>query len=241
MKPGILKVTETKSSDIDAIGAVLNVSVSGENMVFGNAAYEKSIEVKKIVDSILKISNAIKINIVGVRIESETGWLNKSTKGSYQILLEVTELDTLNKVFTAMVGHKNIKLHGIEWKYNEDATKNNLITEAMIAAKIKAELMTNAIGLKIGGVISCSDSYDVPNTNISIQDNSDNVLSELSTRSRRSVHNVNLGTEIRGRKKIAAVATVEFYVINEIAQQGDAPEPATIADSASQPSIPPAR
>ncbi len=45
MKPGILKVTETKSKDIEAIGAVLNVSVIGENLVFGNAAFEKSIEV----------------------------------------------------------------------------------------------------------------------------------------------------------------------------------------------------
>ena len=225
MKPGILKVTETKSKDIEAIGAVLNVSVIGENLVFGNAAFEKSIEVKKLVDSIIKISNTIKVSIVGVRIESETGWLLKSTKGSYQIIIDVTELDTLNKVFTAMVGLNNIKLYGIEWKYDEEAVKIQLITDAMICAKKKADSMINAIGLKIGGVISCSDSYEVPNTNISIHDYSDNCLSEQVVRSRRVVQNVNLGTEIRGRKRITAVASVEFYVNNEIAQQGDAPEP----------------
>ncbi len=221
MKPGIVKVTETKTSDIEAVGAVLEVSVSGENVIFGNAAYEKSVEVKKLVDSIMTISNTIKITIVGIRIESESGWLHKSTKGSYQVSIEVTELDILNKVFTAMVGQNNMKLDGIEWKFNEDAIKIKLITEAMIAAKNRAESMINAIGFKIGGVISCSDSYDVPRTNTSIHEWGEFRRSESSIPAKLRAQNVNLGTEIRGRKEIAAVATLEFYIINEIAQQGN--------------------
>lgn len=184
----------------------------------------------QLVDSILKISNAIKISVVGVRIESETGWFLKTTKGSYQIIIDVNELENINMVFTAMVGLNNIKLNGIEWKYNEDLVKIELIKEAIICAKMKADTMINAIGLKIGGVVSgvvsCSDSYGVPNTNISIHDFSERNLSGEVLRSRSAIQSVNLGTEILGRKKITAVTTVEFYVINNVAQQGDAPEPA---------------
>ena len=46
MNHGIIKVTEKQSAEIEAYGAKLYIYIHGENLVYGNAALEKSVEVK---------------------------------------------------------------------------------------------------------------------------------------------------------------------------------------------------
>ena len=170
---------------------------------------------KVAVEKIRSISSEISISIQGIHIATESGWFTKSSKGGYSIQVVLNDIGLFGQVLAIIVELKNVNLHGIEWLYNEDEAKLELISKAMIAAKKKAEVMINAVGYTISGIQSCSDSYEIPSSNIFFH-SPINQEQDLAMRSRRATNTVDLGTEIRGRKEITAIASIEFIVRSPI-------------------------
>ena len=57
----------------------------------------------------------------------------------------------------------------MNWIYDEEPVKLQLIQDAMVKAKEKAEEMVSSVGYKIAGIRTCSDSYEIPNQNITVR------------------------------------------------------------------------
>ena len=82
MKNGVLNVSEQASAFIDANGIKLNLTVQGENLIFGNAALDKNQNVKALVQTIKEIDPSAIISLDNIKIQSETGWFTQISKGS---------------------------------------------------------------------------------------------------------------------------------------------------------------
>jgi Protein of unknown function (DUF541) len=213
MNNGILKVSEESRKTIDAVSVRLHITIQGENFVFGNAAIEKCQDVKLAVTKIVALDGNSTITIDGVTIKSETGWFTKGSKGDYRITVKLGEMGKVNDVLGAIMELKNASMDSLEWEYDEYTAKVLLIEESVKRCKHKAEVMATALEKTIVGIKTCSDSYEVPDDNI--QTNIRNKYPSLDVRARRSVAVPgDFGTEVKGKKEISAVATIEFYLSN---------------------------
>lgn len=213
MNNGILRVTEESKIDIDATGVKLHITIQGENFIFGNAAIEKCLDVKMAVSKITAVDKGASISVDGVAIRSETGWFAKGSKGAYRLTVRLGEMVAINEVLASIMELKNASMNSLEWEYDEFTAKVSLIEEAVTRCRKKAEAMALALGKTIVGTKTCSDSYIVPD-----DDNHYGIAAEGSAiktfRLRASMDTADFGTEVRGKKQITAVATVEFYLSN---------------------------
>jgi hypothetical protein len=71
--------------------------------------------------------------------------------------------------------------------------------------------MAATLGKNIVGIKTCADSYTVPDNDIQTQMRGGQ-LDYLSSETRVRRAAGDFGTEVKGKKEISAVATVEFYL-----------------------------
>jgi hypothetical protein len=216
MNNGILKVSEESKKTIEAIGVRLRITIQGESFVFGNAAIEKCHEVKLAVGKIIAIDAEASIAVDGVTIQSETGWFTKASKGNYRVMVALSDMSKVNDVLGAIMELNNVSMDSLEWDYDDYAAKVLLIEESVRRCKNKAEVMAATLGKTIVGIKTCADSYTVPDNDIQTQMHGGQ-LDYLSpeTRVRRSIAaSGDFGSEVKGKKEISAVATIEFYLSN---------------------------
>jgi len=220
MEQGILKVTERELSEVEAHTVKIGITVEGENFLYGNAAFDKCEEVKETVEKLKELEPEISIYVKSVYVKSESGWFSKSSKGIYRLEVIPTDLSKINEILGIILDMKNVNMNSLEWVFNDDEIKIELIKKAMIKAKAKAEAMTDVVGYKIVGIRSCSDSYEIPNVNVTLRSSSDEFHDEMRvlkrTRSRASAKpTADIGTEMKGKKEITAIASVEFIIDQE--------------------------
>ena len=160
-KIGILKISETAEQFINAVSAKLHLEISGENFVYGSAALEKSAEVKNLVEDLRQVGIGVEnIFVKDVQVQTETGFFNTSSKGTYKIVVRVEDLELMPNALGAIARQKNCRLGFTEWIFDEDEARVELAREAMIKAKRKADAMAEAVGYKIVGIRTCSDVYN---------------------------------------------------------------------------------
>lgn len=214
MNNGILKVSEESKKTIEAIGVRLRITIQGESFVFGNAAIEKCHEVKLAVAKIVALDAEASITVDGVTIQSETGWFTKVSKGNYRIMIALSDMRKVNDVLGAIMELKNVSMDSLEWEYDDYTAKVLLIEESVKRCKNKAEVMAATLGKSIVGIKTCSDSYKVPDNDIQTQLGGEHLdFLSSDTRMRRAVAGAgDFGTEVKGKKDISAVATIEFYL-----------------------------
>lgn len=213
MNYGILKVSEEVKKTFDATGTKLHISIAGENFIFGNAAIEKSNDVKIAVGKLQTIDKNLIISVDSVVIKSETGWFTKGSKGVYRLTVTLSDLSKLNDILGAVMELKNVDMESLEWIYDEYQAKITLIEEAVKRCKAKAELMASVLGEAIVGIRALSDSYDVPIDYKLFQ--SMQVPAPARDRSFKKAEALgDFGTEVRGKIEISAIATVEFFLAN---------------------------
>ena len=132
MEPGILRISETSEKEITASSAKLHLSIAGENFVFGNAALEKSREVKRLVDD-LKTAD-IKdehLFVSSVNIQTESGFFAKSSKATYKLCVDIHDLALLSQVWGVVSNQKQVEMERLEWDYDEDTARLELSRETM--------------------------------------------------------------------------------------------------------------
>ena len=161
-KPDTIKVSAFHKEEIFASHANLYVTVKGSSLVSGNEAMKKAREVSQLVDALTRFGlSPDAIHLQGVRLESASGTLLKSSSAVYHLKVRTEKLDQLPGLLDILAEQKNASLDRIEWKYPEDEARERGLDAAIAKGKAKAEKVAAAMGVKLLGVYEfMENTYD---------------------------------------------------------------------------------
>ena len=152
-KPDTIKVSAFHKEEIFASHANLYVTVKGSSLVSGNEAMKKAREVSQLVEALTRFGlSPDAIHLQGVRIETASGTLLKSSSAIYHLKVKTEKLDQLAGLLDVLAEQKNASLDRIEWKYPEDEARDRGLESAIAKGKAKAEKVAAAMGVKLLGV-----------------------------------------------------------------------------------------
>ncbi len=161
-KPDTIKVSAFHKEEIFASHANLYVTVKGSSLVSGNEAMKKAREVSQLVEALTDFGlSPDAIHLQGVRLESASGALLKSSSAVYHRKVRTEKLDQLPGLLDILAEQKNASLNRIEWKYPEDEARERGLDAAIVKGKAKAEKVAAAMGVKLLGVYDfMENTYD---------------------------------------------------------------------------------
>lgn len=161
-KPDTIKVSAFHKEEIFASHANLYVTVKGSSLVSGNEAMKKAREVSQLVEALTDFGlSSDAIHLQGVRLESASGTLLKSSSAVYHLKVRTEKLDQLPGLLDILAEQKNASLDRVEWKYPEDEARERGLDTAIAKGKAKAEKVAAAMGVKLLGVYDfMENTYD---------------------------------------------------------------------------------
>src|SRR5688572_1046082 len=161
-KPDTIKVSAFHKEEIFASHANLYVTVKGSSLVSGNEAMKKAREVSQLVEALTSFGLSPEaIHLQGVRIETASGTLLKSSSAVYHLKVKTEKLEQLTGLLDIIAEQKNASLERIEWKYPEDEARERGLESAIAKGKAKAEKVAAAMGVKLLGVYDfMENTYD---------------------------------------------------------------------------------
>ena len=152
-KPDTIKVSAFHKEEIFASHANLYVTVKGSSLVSGNEAMKKAREVSQLVATLTRFGlSPDAVHLQGVRLETSSGALLKSSSAIYHLKVKTEKLDQLAGLLDILAGQKNASLDRIEWKYPEEEAREQGLEAAIAKGKAKAEKVAAAMGVKLLGV-----------------------------------------------------------------------------------------
>jgi uncharacterized protein YggE len=152
-KPDTIKISASHREEVFASHANLYVTVKGSSLVSGNAALQKAKEVSQLVEALTRFGLGPEaVQLLGVRLETASGVLLKSSSATYSLRIRLEKLDQLAEVLDLLASQKNATLERIEWKYPEEAARERGLEAAIARGKAKAEKVATALGVKLLGV-----------------------------------------------------------------------------------------
>jgi len=152
-KPDTIKVAAFHREEIFASHANLYVTVKGSSIVSGDQAMKKAKEVSQLVEALTRFGLSPEaIHLQGVRIETSSGALLKSSSAMYHLKIKSEKLEQLTGLLDIIAEQKNATLERIEWKYPEDDARERGLESAIAKGKAKAEKVAAAMGVKLLGV-----------------------------------------------------------------------------------------
>jgi uncharacterized protein YggE len=161
-KPDTIKVSAIHREEIFASHANLYVTVKGTSIVGGNEALKKAREVSQLVDALTRSGlSPDAIQLQGVRIETSSGALLKSSSAVYHLKVKNEKLDQLPGLLDILAAQKNASLERIEWRYPEEEARERGLEAAITKGKARAEKVAAALGVKLLGVYDfMENTYD---------------------------------------------------------------------------------
>ncbi len=161
-KPDTIKVSANHREEIFASHANLFVTVKGSSVVSGNEAMKKAKEVSQLVEALTRFGlSPDAVQLQGVRIETASGVLLKSSSANYRLKVRCEKLDQLADLLDITASQKNATLERIEWKYSEESAQERGLESAIAKGKAKAERIAAAMGVKLLGVYDfIENAYD---------------------------------------------------------------------------------
>ena len=161
-KPDTIKVSALHREEIFASHANLYVTVKGSSLVSGNEVMKKAREVSHLVEALTSFGlSPDAIQLQGVRIETASGTLLKSSSAIYHLQVKTEKLDQLAGLLDIIAEQKNASLERIEWRYPEDEARERGLESAIAKGKAKAEKVATAMGVKLLGVYEfMENTYD---------------------------------------------------------------------------------
>lgn len=158
-KPDTIKVSAFHREEIFASHANLYVTVKGSSVVSGNEAMKKAKEVNQLVEALTRFGlSPDAIHLQGVRIETSSGTLLKSSSAVYHLKVKSEKLEQLPGLLDVIAEQKNAALERIEWKYPEDAARERGLEVAVAKGKERAEKVAASLGVKLLGVYDFMES-----------------------------------------------------------------------------------
>ena len=161
-KPDTIKVSANHREEIYANHANLFVTVKGSSVISGNEAMKKAREVSQLVEALTNFGLSPEdIHLQGVRIETASGTLLKSSSAIYHLKIRCEKLDQLTALLDIIASQKNATLERIEWKYPEESAREHGLEVAIAQAKAKANKVAAALGVRLLGVYDfIENAYD---------------------------------------------------------------------------------
>jgi uncharacterized protein YggE len=208
-KPDTVKVSASHNEEIFADRADLFVTVKGSSLVSGDEAMKKAKEVSQLVEALTSFGLSPKaIQLQGVRIESSSGGLLKSSSATYRLKIECKKLDQLTELLDIVASQKNAVLERLQWKYPEDAARERGLETALTKAKAKAEKVAASLGVKLLGVYDfMENTFDEERPPMPFQ------AMEMGMKARAaSAPEPSLGMEIQHSKSIHASVDIWYRV-----------------------------
>ena len=152
-KPDTIKVSAFHREEIFASHANLYVTVKGSSLVSGNEAMKKAREVTQLVEALTRFGlSPDAIHLQGVRLETSSGTLLRSSSAIYHLKVKTEKIDQLAGLLDILTEQKNASLDRIEWKYPEEEARERGLESAITKGKEKAEKVAAAMGVKLLGV-----------------------------------------------------------------------------------------
>ena len=152
-KPDTIKVSASHQEEIFASHANLFVTVKGSSVVSGNEAMKKAKEVSQLVEALTRFGLSPEaIHLQGVRIETSSGALLKSSSAIYHLKIKSEKLEQLAELLDILAEQKNAALERIEWKYPEESAREHGLDLAVAKGKERAEKVAASLGVKLLGV-----------------------------------------------------------------------------------------
>jgi uncharacterized protein YggE len=153
VKPDTIKVSAFHREEIFASHANLYVTVKGSSIVSGDQAMKKAKEVSQLVEALTRFGlSPDSVHLQGVRIETSSGALLKSSSAMYHLKIKTEKLEQLTGLLDIIAEQKNATLERIEWKYPEETARERGLESAIAKGKAKAEKVAGAMGVKLLGV-----------------------------------------------------------------------------------------
>lgn len=206
-KPDTIKISSSHKEEIFADRVDLFVTVKGLSLVSGDQAMKKAKEVSQLVDALTGFGLSPEaIQLMGVRIESSSGALLKSSSAAYHLKVKCEKLDQLAELLDVIASQKNAALERIEWKYPEDAAREIGLETALTKAKARAEKVAASLGVKLLGVYDfMENTFDEERPPMPFQ------AMEMKARA-ASAPEPSLGIEIQHSKTIHASVDIWYRV-----------------------------
>jgi uncharacterized protein YggE len=152
-KPDTIKVSALHKEEIFASHANLYVTIRGSSVISGNEAMKKAAEVSQLVEALIGFGlSPDAIQLQGVRLETASGALLKSSSAIYRLKIKCEKLDRLADIMDIIAEQKNATLERIEWRYPEEEALQRGLEAAIEKGKAKAEKVAEALGVKLLGV-----------------------------------------------------------------------------------------
>lgn len=152
-KPDTIKVSAFHKEEIFASHAHLYVTVKGSSVISGNEAMKKAREVSQLVDALMRYGLSQEaIQLQGVRIETSSGTVLKSSSAIYRLKIKTEKLEQITELLDIIAAHKNTTLEQIEWQYPEEEARDHGLEVAISKGKAKAEKVAAALGVQLLGI-----------------------------------------------------------------------------------------
>ncbi len=161
-KPDTIKVSASHKEEIFATHADLHVVVKGSSLVSGNEAMKKAREVNQLLEALKQAGvKEEAVTLQGVNVSTSTGAVLKSSTASYRLKIRCEDLAKFAEILDVIALQKNAALTRTEWKYDEDAVREQTLLTAIEKAKSKAGKVAQAMGVKLLGVYDLIENvYD---------------------------------------------------------------------------------
>jgi uncharacterized protein YggE len=162
VKPDTIKVSASHREEIFSSHANLYVTVKGSSIVSGNQAMKKAKEVSQLVEALTRFGlSPDSIHLQGVRIETASGALLRSSSAMYHLKIKSEKLEQLAELLDIVAEQKNATLERIEWKYPEESAREHGLESAIAKGKARAEKVAASLGVKLLGIYDfMENSFD---------------------------------------------------------------------------------
>lgn len=158
-KPDTIKVSAFHREEIFASHANLHVTVKGSSIISGGEALKKAREVSQLVEALTRYGlSSDAVQLQGVRIETSTGPVLKSSSAVYRLKIKTEKVDQLAELLDIIAEQKNATLERIEWKYPEEEARERGLESALLKGKEKAGRVAAALGIRILGVYDFTEN-----------------------------------------------------------------------------------
>jgi len=203
---GILRITVDDSVRIDATSARVHVSLKGNSAVFGNAATKQAAEVRSLVSALAATGiEQDAVEVTGVRMESRSGVLGRS-QAEYLLAIAVAP-DGLPGVLGVLADQPNLVLSELEWVFDSFEASIAATAAALAKARRKADAVAEAAGVRITGIATISDSWNMPTPRVAFA-----AEDMMATRALKASGPVDLGIELNATQELFVHLTVDFEV-----------------------------
>ncbi len=207
---GVLRIQQTDRMDVPAIRAKLHLDIAGSALVMGNAATERVREVREVALGLQAAGvPAAQIEVRGVEISNRAGLLAKQQKARFLVVVEA-EPALLPQVLGLLADQKQVNLQRVEWVFDDFEAGLRLAPRAMLKARQRADAIAEAAGHRVVGVLSASDSWDMPVGAVRVH--ADWMGQEVPRAERSRLAPLDAGVDYSSTRVLTVQLTVDFQL-----------------------------